>query len=948
MTDEDESKEGIVTNDELRAGEGEGEGEGALQHHPHPVLDNQLNSFQSHPFSLQPVPLNSGLASMASSVAPLLQSPTLLACLSHLSSSLPLPSSASHPTHRHPALLTAPFNSYTHDASVDDVLIEEIERHVRTMKPILRSHTHTRTHHAHRPTSPRQRRVNRASTHHAQHTNTDDDDDEDEGNESDDDGTETDEAESFSSDDDDFPFMASSLPPTSHLINGSQSRRASQFIRDVSSSSVVSPPSHTHSSAGSLSTRSRVRRCFDHYTPLVLQTLPFIKRYGEVIHKIQAFKLSGVQQYAERGEDERKEGCVEGDERLTKIGTARSPGSSSMLTSGLDSLSHPIPALPTLQQQLSAAVTNRLSATSSSLGPTSTPSLPSRPLASSSSSSSTSSMSPAIFSRALRSVLSSSDRSFTSLVVHEPQATLNHLLHLLGLQGLKPSKDEGVDGVSEAMHNKDGASNVVSVAPRSSPSSAPRVVPSLLLVNEESKIRKDFMQQCRDVESAAGSSIDSSSSSRPVAPLTNTSIAQLSRLDSLPYFETLCRLLDVKQPHLLVPCVRVHDEIFGVATNAINADACYDKPPVPSSYNAAAQPSRSHKPMLLSTLERETHAERALRILPPLFHSSRAHQPSSEVDETDETDDTDDPSASASSPAPALLSASPDPLFAARVSARCSLLIMAGRPVDAVLLRLRMAREARECNELAVAEAEEDHAIRLAASIVQKAEVEEAKEVKQGRIDDPTMHPDLIREASKMGEQLQPLSTTDALRAECFHHLYSHWLQHQFATSSLQRQDALRQLRSAMSASMNAGGSNADSASNSGTAAALPLNRVPPSTCQLDPRIDALLSTQSNAAIFMHIVGSQKTRYDQMQQQHHQQQQAQQLEASASTATNGPSQVPSTRPPPRVSPWLLPSVSDVQRAQAQSGSGSDEVSESESVSTDLPMGCILQQLNKLA
>lgn len=856
-------KNPVGEHGEMKEGGGEGQ-----QHNP-----QQPQAHQSFPDLETPEPLTApSLHKSFPQLFRILQSPALAISLLHLPTTMP--SSFSIPqggVGASSALLSPAFSGLTFDAEMERTLRDEITRYLKIMQPLRKQHARRSRHPNSRTTSGNSSVARRSSAVMNGYGG--------QGHGHDEDSNNSDSSTDSSSDD----SSASNSPRASPTASPARRRDATQMPNGSPRKSMMNGASSSSAAAvraqsngrgqRSRASRTALYNCFQLYTPLSLQTLPLVQQYAAVMRHIRRLRNGGssalaARQLSGQGEEGKQGGSTGGGGLDYPLA---SPSASYA--------SHPatyIPPLPSLQQQLSKAITNRLTklATGAAASPFNA--------------------SP------------SSDRSFTSLVIHDASATLAYLTQLLGLQGLQQLAAQRAAGTPTASSND-----------------LHRVLPSLLLVNEETKLRRELLQ------SGSGYNIASASQS----------FVSMSRLDALPYFETLVRLFDQLAPQLLPDFVQLMDEMF-------SAQRSRRKDSAASSQRFTAP---AHKSVLLTPLEMESHVERALRILPPILspqcdpsliaqplpinsadggnRSTSSRQASGETGGEDdsspagfETDGcrshveaasggeekSDDSSAAtariqAASVAAAHQQAHAEQLRLARISARCSLLLQSGRPIEAVLLRLRMADEERDSSQ-------EEEAIALAGCIVRDHEIEarESSQARQARGGGDT----------DLGGGLQ-----NALRAELFHHLFTHWLQRQFR---LQYTAAQQRCGSAFASSLAADVSY--------------LSSSPLPT--LDPRISALMPPNYTAAIYLELVEHQRRKFSQeiehakLDGMVHRQptppstptkaKQAASAAAAAATEAQAPPDWP------EMSPVLLPSMMTGPPA------------------VDLPMSCLLNELKHFA
>jgi len=643
--------------------------------------------------------------------------------------------------------------------------------------------------------------------------------------------------------------------------------------------------------------RQRARSCFLNFTPFAVQTLPAVAQYAQVQRALRKLKQS----FAALGsQDDRKEGHSSG---------GRS-GSHAAVVAVRHPATHVAP-LPSLQQQLSKAITNRMIT---------------KPAA----------VLSASVNRAAGSfgAGSSAERSLASLVTHDAPSTLAYLLNLLDLQSF-PQLVAAAQHKHHHLHagvGGAGAGDEGLAALALSARELQRVQPSLLLVNEETKLRKQVLQAVRTSNSSPASTATVGSGS-----------ASNARLDALPYFETLVRLFDQQAPQLLPAFVRLMDELFGAKASSSSSAASS------SSSMASAMPPPLQS-VLLSPLEMASHLERALHVLPPISTltlsaaglvrrtataAATGHTAGGEgTGSTDDTAammhgetsgalvhhaDSSDEKNNGSAHSRALSSLAKDEqLRLDRISSRCALLVLSGRPVDAVLLCLRMADEDADSSQ-------EEMAILLAGAIVREAE----RAAMQGGGQE--------QQEEDLAVVRDRLAPTFALRDELFQHLFTNWLQRQF-TLQLSAHPSL----------LSSSASSADLASL--LSSRLSLSSLP----RLDPRVSALMSPSFGTEAYFERISQEKLAFVQRQvwrrrdeeeaAQRGQKQQQQQSSGSGAAAQAAPA---ATKPHlwPVLSPLLLPSPGSIQ---AQQAALLPQSRESADVDVDLPMSCFLAELKAFA
>jgi hypothetical protein len=607
-----------------------------------------------------------------------------------------------------------------------------------------------------------------------------------------------------------------------------------------------------------------------------------------------------------------------------KEGHAGAAASSGVVGGRLSVVHHPatyIAPLPSLQQQLSKAITNRMM----------TKQAPS-----------SSSLSAAAASALGSCGAASGDRSLSSLVTHDSPHALTYLLNLLGLEGL-PELVAKRQQQQQQQEQNSGANDQPLAAVVASSRDLQRVVPNLMLVNEETKLRKQVLDAVR-----ASNHRGNGSSALAAA----NSTVHHSHLDALPYFETLVRLFDQQAPHLLAEFVRLMSELFGAKASA--------SPSSYSSSSAAAMPPALDS-VLLSRIDMESHVERALRILPPISrgilaaptilpsvrrpHLAAAGSGGNDLDvallqdtndtadalEFDATDTSDEKCGGGGSNADVALQAQNEQLRLERISARCALLVLSGRPVDAVLLRLRMADEEHDSSQ-------EEAAILLAAAIVRE---NERSVLAAAAPSSSAAHPHAAQPHDDLAALERRLAPTFAVRDELFHHLFTHWLERQL-TLQFEAQQAQA------SAPLDPHSLHAS----------LSLSSLP----RLDPRIAALMSPNFGAHAYLALLQEQKRAFV---QKHIWQQMDNDAAAAAARRrkerdgeedaaappmsmvqqqqASVPAPVVSQQLWPVLSPLLLPSPGSIQHQQQALLQQNRET-----LDVDLPMSCLLPELHAFA
>jgi hypothetical protein len=603
-----------------------------------------------------------------------------------------------------------------------------------------------------------------------------------------------------------------SLQETASSSSSASNSRSRSPISAASRSMVresiyLGRPTHARSGRNP---RASIKRCFRNYTPLSLQTLPLLQRYNRVLHTLQQRKTSSISKLSDT-------------QRQTDDDVSEATRRSTVDVSSSSFAAHPstyVAGLPSLHHQLSKAITNRLTNLASTGG----------------------SVSP------FGAVGGSGDRSFTSLVLHDAHITLDHLVSLLGLQGLH----------QQAMQHHRTRSAALSTSSSSTSASSSHVRPNLLLVNEENRIRKDLLAVINANNNRSTSSLNAP---RPASlGVASSAPQQLSRLDAMPYFETVVRLLDQLAPQLLVEFVLINERLFASATATSSSS---------TNANIDGVARVSHAQMsLLSPMEMESHIERALRVVAPI-HLTKPDAPRSSIDD-----------AAAGRPS--------DVVVANRVRARCALLVLSGRPVEAVRLRLQLAHTA---NDDTLAQEHEEAAIVLACEILRDEEMREQRISSQRTISGArgVVAPTPYLFAASGSTLLVP-----TLRGDLFYHLLTHWLQCEHRRHAAAYVHGLSRL-----------------------SAPLPT---------LDPRISSMMPSKLDARTYIELVRKEGKTFEEEQRNLHRPNSKSRTSASAAAA-------PRTSAWPIASPLLLPSPGDERKEDAPA---------------DLPMSCLLDQLRIMA
>jgi hypothetical protein len=299
--------------------------------------------------------------------------------------------------------------------------------------------------------------------------------------------------------------------------------------------------------------------------------------------------------------------------------------------------------------------------------------------------------------------------------------------------------------------------------------------------------------------------------------------------------------------------------------------------------------------------------------------------------EFDATDTSDEKCGGGGSNADVALQAQSEQLRLERISARCALLVLSGRPVDAVLLRLRMADEEHDSSQ-------EEAAILLAAAIVRENE-RSVLAAAAAAAASSSAHPHAVLPQEDLAALERRLAPTFAVRDELFHHLFTHWLERQL-TLQFEAQQAQA------SAPLDPHSLHAS----------LSLSSLP----RLDPRIAALMSPNFGAHAYLALLQEQKRAFV---QKHIWQQMDNDAAAAAArrrkerdedVAVPPTSTVAVQRPQalapvvsqqlwPVLSPLLLPSPGSIQHQQQALLQQNRET-----LDVDLPMSCLLPELHAFA
>jgi len=298
--------------------------------------------------------------------------------------------------------------------------------------------------------------------------------------------------------------------------------------------------------------------------------------------------------------------------------------------------------------------------------------------------------------------------------------------------------------------------------------------------------------------------------------------------------------------------------------------------------------------------------------------------------------DTSDEKSGGGSHADVALQAQNEQLRLERISARCALLVLSGRPVDAVLLRLRMADEEHDSSQ-------EEAAILLAAAIVRENE-RSVLAATAATAASSSAHPHAAQPHDDLAALERRLAPTFAVRDELFHHLFTHWLERQL-TLQFEAQQAQA------SAPLDPHSLHAS----------LSLSSLP----RLDPRIAALMSPNFGAHAYLALLQEQKRAFV---QKHIWQQMDNDAAAAAArrrkerdgaedaadaavppTSMAQQQQAPAPSPSvsqqlwPVLSPLLLPSPGSIQHQQQALLQQNRET-----LDVDLPMSCLLPELHAFA